>query len=331
MYLMKPHEFVRLLAALSIVGACVPAGEATAPGKRTPANNGAPAAAPQPRVAPPGAKAECVIERAPAGLSGVREASGIAPSRRTPGILWSHGDSYVGEPYLHAFDARGAVRGRVRLRGIRVVDWEGIAVGPCGVSSCVFIGDIGDNDARRKSITIHRVKEPLPTDPAVAPGEAFHAVFPDGAHDAESLFVSSAGEMFVVTKGETGPIALYRFGPSPKAGAITVLQRVAVLRAGRIAKNQWVTGASASPDGKWVALRTHGAVYFYDAERFLRGDVNAPFVFDATSLREPQGEGIGLGANGALFLAGEGGAKGAAGTLSSGVCKLPEAGRRPTP
>jgi len=274
-------------------------------------------------VANTGPSVVCQMANASAGLPGVTEASGVAVSRRTPGILWSHGDSYVGEPVLFAFDARGAVKGKVRLAGVKVSDWEDIAVAPCGSASCLFIGDIGDNQNARKSITIHRIPEPAPTDAVASRGEVFTATFPDGSHDAEAFFVSASGEMFVVTKGETGPVALYRFGGSPKAGASTQLQKVGVLQKGAVNRNQWVTGASASPDGKWVAMRTHGSVYFYDANRLMKGDLKSPLRFDATALKEPQGEGVALGPDGALFLAGEGQRKGAPGTLASGVCKLP--------
>jgi hypothetical protein len=293
---------------------------ATKKGERTPA----------PSDAGSGASVQCIVEKAPSGLTGVTEASGVAASRRTPGILWSHGDSHVGEPYLHAFDARGASKGKVRLEGVKVTDWEAISVGPCGSSSCVFIGDIGDNQAARKSITVHRLPEPLPTDQSAAPRDTFHATFPDGAHDAEAMFVSAAGEIFIVTKGETGPVGIYRFGSSPKSGGTTVLQKVATLQSGQVARDQWVTGGGASPDGRWVALRTHGAAYFYDAERLMRGDVKSPLKFDATALKEPQGEGLALGADGSVFFVGEGGRKGAPGTLSAGVCKLPGTGA-PTP
>ena len=312
MHFLRPNTLATLLASLPLLGA--------GPGGQP--SGGAEGAA---------SGIQCLIERAPAGLTGVAEASGVAASRRTPGLLWAHGDSYVGEPYLHAFDARGASKGKVRLEGMEVADWEAIAVGPCGASSCVYVGDIGDNQGTRESITVHRLPEPLPTDRAAPAREAFHATFPDGPHDAEAMFVSSSGEIFIVTKGETGPVALYRFGPSPESGSTTVLHKVAVLRTGRIARDQWVTGASASPDGRWIALRTHDAAYFYEAERFLKGDVKPPMKFDATRLKEPQGEGIALGVNGTVFLVGESGRKDVPGTLSSGVCDFPGAGRRARP
>ena len=76
------------------------------------------------------------------------EESGVAVSRRVPGRLWTHNDS--GEAVIFALDARGSVTARVRLTGASVEDWEAIAVGPCPAGSCVFVADIGDNDAQRK-------------------------------------------------------------------------------------------------------------------------------------------------------------------------------------
>ena len=35
-----------------------------------------------------------------------------------------------------------------------------MASAPCGNGSCLYIADIGDNDAKRKEVTIYRVPEP---------------------------------------------------------------------------------------------------------------------------------------------------------------------------
>src|SRR5437868_4283876 len=96
----------------------------------------------------------------------IREASGIAMSRRNPGVMWGHTDD--APSILYAIDSTGAVNGRVRVRGLDEVDWEDVAVAPCGNQSCVFIADIGDNLHRRGKRTIYRVVEPLSTDSATA-------------------------------------------------------------------------------------------------------------------------------------------------------------------
>ena len=110
-----------------------------------------------------------------ARIAELPEASGVAVSRRSPGRLWSHNDS--GEAVLVALDTRGAVTGRVRLSGVKLEDWEAVAVGSCPAGSCIYIGDIGDNQAARKRITIHRVSEPL-TEDAVVVKDTFHGTYP---------------------------------------------------------------------------------------------------------------------------------------------------------
>ncbi|MEO8362705.1 MAG: hypothetical protein ABI672_21955 [Vicinamibacteria bacterium] len=275
------------------------------------------------RFSESGASLDCQMQIVSVGLPDVTEASGVAIGRRTASVLWTHGDSYAGEPVLYAIDSKGVVKGKVRIEGIRVTDWEDIDVGPCGRSSCVYIADIGDNNGIRKNITIHRVPEPLPTDASARPGDSFQITFPDGPQDAEAMFLSSSGEMFIVTKGDTGPIAVYRLGGSPKPGSITQLKKVGVIQDGPVKRNEWITGASQSPDGKWIVMRTHHSVLFYEADRLMKGDMKSPLWSDVSSLREPQGEGIALGADGSVYLVGEGGRKGAAGTLATGTCKLP--------
>jgi hypothetical protein len=121
-------------------------------------------------------------------LNRLPEASGVAASRRTPGVLWAHNDS--GEPLVFALNEQGAVTGRVRVTGARVEDWEDIAVGPCAQGSCLYIADVGDNSGNRDHVTVYRVPEPSPQDSSTAPAEVFRARYAGGAYDAEALFVT---------------------------------------------------------------------------------------------------------------------------------------------
>ena len=171
-------------------------------------------------------------------LVGVGEASGVAVSRRTPGILWSHNDS--GRASLFAFDNAGNAKGRVELTGVTVDDWEDLAIGQCPEGSCLYIADIGDNNRARSGITIFRVPEPRADDKATAPAEAWTMTYPDRAHDAEAIFVTSGGQLFLVSKEDARTTALYRV-PSP-GGSGGRLQLVAQLPLDR------VTGGAASPD-----------------------------------------------------------------------------------
>ena len=258
---------------------------------------------------------------APSGLTRVAdlpEGSGLAASRRTPGRFWSHNDS--GVAVLVALDATGKVAGRVQVTGASVEDWEALAVGSCPGGSCLYIGDIGDNDAERKRVTVYRVPEPAQTAGSVSVTGVFHATYPDGAHDAESLLVSADGRLHIVTKGETGPISLYRFPEALRGGEAMRLERVAELRRGPAGKNDRITDGSVSQDGQWVVLRTTQALTFYRSAEFFAGEWRAAGQHALEGLGEPQGEGVAFGSDNAVYLAGEGGGKKQPGTFARLSC-----------
>jgi hypothetical protein len=228
-----------------------------------------------------------------------------------------HNDS--GEPTVFALDARGAVVGRVRLTGATVEDWEAIAVGPCAAGSCLYVGDIGDNEAERKRITIYRLPEPEAAKGSAAVTDTIHATYPDGPQDAEALLITGDGRLHLVTKGETGPIAIYRFPAELRSGATVQLERVGtpVAAPGEEAR---VTDGAVSPDGQWTALRTGSGLTFYRTSELLAGRWSQTSRIDLSSLAEPQGEGIALGADSVVFVAGEGGGKGQPGTFARFSC-----------
>ncbi|HEX7239912.1 MAG TPA: hypothetical protein VF263_06575, partial [Longimicrobiaceae bacterium] len=200
----------------------------------------------------------------------VRESSGLAASRRTPGVFWTHNDS-GGEPEVFAVDSTGRLLGRVRVAGAENKDWEDVAVGPCpGGGSCLYLADTGDNDAKRKDVEVYRVPEPAPADAATAPAEQIRLRYPAGARDAEAVFVMPGGDLYLVTKGRKHPVEVYR-APAPlRAGASVPLVRLGSL-GGRAERLNMVTGASATPDGRWVAVRTYAALHLFRAADLLAG------------------------------------------------------------
>lgn len=271
-----------------------------------------------------GEERACRVEGGPVPLpDAVHEASGLALGRRDPGVLWTHGDN--GEPQVLAVSLDGTVRGTVRIAGASARDWEDIAAGPCPGGSCLYVGDIGDNDASRPRITVYRVPEPDPAAGTSAPAEALHATYPDGPQDAEALFVDGGGRIYVVSKGETGPVAVYRYPDSPRAGAVSRLERVAALSDGRVGRSERITGADVSADGRWVALRTLREVSLHPFAALVSGaGGGSPAArFDVSSAGEAQGEGVALGPDGAVYLASEGGKKKNPATLTRLACPLP--------
>jgi hypothetical protein len=254
-------------------------------------------------------------------LQQLSEASGVAVSRLNPRRIWVHNDS--GAPTLVELNDRGVVTGRIRLIGITVANWEATAVGPCPSGSCLYLGDIGDNSAKRKTIAVYRLPEPNNASGEVSVHDVFHATYPDGPHDAEALLITPKGEMFVVTKGETGPISVYRFPRDMQPGTTVALTRVGSPReSGKSDAHDRITDGAASPNGSWVVLRSHRALYFYATSELTSGQWRERGRVDLSDLAEPQGEGVAFADDTTLYLVGEGGGKSKSGTFARLTCEF---------
>src|SRR5688572_19556551 len=115
----------------------------------------------------------CQQTSVPSSLTALPEASGIAASRRTPGLLWMINDS--SPAVLFGVSESGATNARVQVSGADITDWEDLSIAPCAGGNCLFIGDIGDNDGVRSSIRVYRIPEPSSTETATRAAEVFEA------------------------------------------------------------------------------------------------------------------------------------------------------------
>jgi hypothetical protein len=251
----------------------------------------------------------CKPAARPQFLNDVREASGVAVSRATPGALWTINDS--GEPVLYKLGSSGKIA-RIAVTGGQVRDWEDLAIAGCATGDCLYIGDIGDNRSSRPRITIYRVPEPADGALATKPAEIFHATYADTPHDAEALLVLN-DQLFVITK-ET-PSRIYQSTGPLTAGATIKLALVRPLN-----DRVRITGAAVSPDGRWVALRSNAMLMLFTREAFIKG--GPPIKIDLTSLKEPQGEGVAFGTAGDVYLVSEGGDATVAGMVTRLHCTL---------
>ncbi|HEX7174620.1 MAG TPA: hypothetical protein VF240_04985 [Pyrinomonadaceae bacterium] len=311
-----------LLAAVAALAAC---GDAATGARGKPPsveqvkrqNKSRPAATPEQEArAPYGAPARLATLEDEA----VRESSGLAASRRNPGLFWTHNDSGAA-PLLHAFDRDGRRRGVWRVAGAASIDWEDMDAGPGpqpGVTY-LYVGDIGDNKRRREEIVVYRVAEPeiTPADAqtsARAPRETEPAAilrlrYPDGAHDAEALLVHpSSGDLYVVTKEIVGGAGVYKLAAPPSvAPSVNTLKRVGEVRL-PVLFGGLVTGGDISPDGRRVVLCDYTSGY----EFVLPGGGAATAGFDGVWNQSPlaidfgerqQGEAVCYGADGESIFA----------------------------
>jgi hypothetical protein len=168
------------------------------------------------------------------------------------------------------------------------------------------------------------VTEPASPTGTVQVSGVFHATYPDGAHDAETLLIAPDGSLFVVTKGDTGAVAVYRFPQQLKPGATHQLERIGVPRdRNRAGRNDRITDGAMSADGQWIVLRSTAALMFYRTAELLKGVWHEARRVDVTRNSEPQGEGVTFGDAATVYMAGEGGGKKQPGTFVRLVCAMP--------
>jgi hypothetical protein len=197
------------------------------------------------------------------------ELSGLVASRARPGVFYAHNDSGDSARFF-AFDGSGNTIGQFELQGLVAVDWEDIDVGPCPAGSCVFLGDIGDNNQRRANIAIMRVTEP---DVAVGTNvgtvnvtyDRFEYTYEPGPQNAEALLAHpQTGNLYIVTKSTTGTSLVFRIDAPTSPGASQTLQTLVDLPlptpGGRL-----VTGGAIHPCGERLLLRTYDALLEYAA------------------------------------------------------------------
>lgn len=250
----------------------------------------------------------CTIEAARVELPGsVRESSGAAWSRARPGTWWTINDD--GAPALFAFDSTGRRVARVRVAGATNRDWEDLAIAPCGDApgDCLWIADIGDNDAVHGDVVLYRVPEPAAGDTITAPAVRVVARYADGPRDAEAFAVvpgvDGRPELLVISKGRRTPITLYA---TPwRTDTALVLRPVRTLAAQPDDGVDRVTGAGASPDGRWVAVRSYGTLAIW-ARDSLRGTGGPSLRASLGALRESQGEAVALSGDGRVLVTSEG-------------------------
>ena len=258
-------------------------------------------------------------------LGPLPEASGLALSVRTPGVLWSMNDS--GVPFVFPLDAMGRVLGRVRVTGADINNWEDVSVAPCGGKSCLYVADTGNGGGtQRNDVVLYRMVEPAPSDTKTEPVEAFNAAYPaDEDHESEAMFVAD-GQLYLVTKGH--PSLVFRFPRRMEAGTLATLERVGAVpterfQATTIRRQTRITDAETSPDGKWVAMRTNKELLLYRAADIVAGHFETFWQLDLSPLDEAQGEGVAISNDGDVYLAGEGGGHGLPGTFARLKCRLP--------
>jgi hypothetical protein len=269
----------------------------------------------------PGCEVLGESQRLPAELD---ESSGVAASLRAPDLFWTHTDNGSRAAWLVAVDQTGTVVGGAQMAQ-RVFDAEDLASAACPEGSCLYLADIGDNYQERDTLTVLRVVEP---DPRSVGEPAFQRVLfrlPNGARDAEAIFVLPGEQLFLVSKGSDEPVTVYRYPPPLRPDTLVTLEVVQQLSETPRVLPRQVTGAAASSDGSLVVLRTYETLLFHRWNGSALVPIEEEGVVNLRTVREAQGEGVGFGADGLVALTSETGPSGAGASLALLRCRFEEA------
>lgn len=232
--------------------------------------------------------------------SRITENSGMARDT-TNKVYWTVDDSgSLGVVY--AVDSTGKVKGTLRYNAVPL-DTEAVAWN----KNRLYVGDIGDNTEKRSFIRVYWFDKPKP-DNKTRTYHAWDFRYPDGAHDAETLLVSSSGRLYIATKELKGE--LYAAPKKPKTQGVNKLTKVGSVPAS-------ITDGEMLPGGKQIAFLTYTKVLVVDAKSRAQQASS-----DVTGV--PQAEALALALDGkSLLVGGEG--------KSSKVYSMPVPGAAATP
>lgn len=224
----------------------------------------------------------------------IREASGIAASRQNAHVLWTHNDS-GDKNVIYAINDRGKLLGTYTLARAYARDWEDIAIGPGPEEGkqYIYVGDLGNNDARYRVQYILRVPEPVvaaeqaPVHEKLDGVDGFSFMYPERNYDAETLMLDPrTKDLYVVTKRDTNVIVFRAAYPQSTTEKFEVVQ---------VAKLPFAMAVAGdiSARGDEILIKTYDSIYYWKrgegqsiAQALAQTPQRVPYFL------EPQGEAV---------------------------------------
>jgi hypothetical protein len=201
------------------------------------------------------------------------EISGIAASGIHKDIYYIHNDSGDTSRFF-AIIPNGNVQATIYYPGDPkelqggVHDCEDIAVGPGPdpKKSYVYVGDIGDNYALRKYITIYRIQEQtawLKGGIIKAGAVPLHLKYPDGPKDAETLMIDPLQKLIYIVSKRKDTVNVYTTPLAYKSDDTLALTHRCKLFFAGIKPFKWITAGDISKDGRRILLKSYEKVYYW--------------------------------------------------------------------
>ena len=184
----------------------------------------------------------------------ITESSGVVASRHYTNVFWTHNDGGKSET-LFGITRQGKTLAEFKVLGAKIDDWEDIAIDS---EKHLYISDTGDNDAKRKRVTVFRVDEPDPSVPggSVRATHKWHLHWPNGPVDCESLFIYGTNGYLVTKVRNDRRAEVYRF-------RLDAIESQTLEFVAKLTIDSPVTGADISANGAAVALVSSTGAFVY--------------------------------------------------------------------
>ena len=185
------------------------------------------------------------------------ESSGIAFSTRTNDLLFSHNDS-GDTARLFAFNLEGKLAYELEVEKAKAKDWEDMCSFEHDGKNWLAVGDIGDNEFKRDSVSIYVLKEPNEKEGDLRRKSEIEyelqVEYPRGPVNSEALAYDPIRHAFVLLSKENFNCVIYEVAipDEPKKE-----QRVEAKKIGEQVIPM-ATGADISRDGKKLVICTYG-------------------------------------------------------------------------
>ena len=186
------------------------------------------------------------------------ESSGIARSGK--GTFWTQNDS-GGRPELYEIDSTGKLLSTKTVSNSQNIDWEDLTQDESGN---IFIGDFGNNDNTRRSLTVYKVSPGGAEAEKITYRYADQKFFPPSKehlnYDCEAFFYHQKNlYLFSKNLSRTNDFVRLYALPAEKGNySISPIDSIKIKTP--------VTSADISPDGKTFALLTYGKILTFGIE-----------------------------------------------------------------
>lgn len=229
----------------------------------------------------------------------LEEASGLTASISNPGYLWTLNDS--GNPAeIFLLNDKADIVMTCKLGGIKNRDWEDLTILKTDSVNYLYIGEIGDNEAKYDYKYLFRVKEPVYEGvKKISIGDitTYLIQLPDGKRDMESIAIDQlTGDMYLISKREDQVNVYLQRQRDFVEGDTLEPKKIMTL------PYHNVVAANFSFDGKELLVKTYDEIYYWriaDSVSIAQTLRQEPVLLDYKP--EPQGEAIAWALNGEGF------------------------------